>query len=709
MTDYRNFTYRVTNVGLNLRNAPDRIEEGQWLDLTNIQSTQEALLDTRQGRQQLLAPLGAAGHTLRRLDSATLLRGAGTTLYRNSTAFSTIWSGNPLQIVIFRPETVSEVWAFVTDGTKMRRVSAAGDLYQWGITAPATAVAGADGGAGNLDSSVPGAIVYDWRVTYASSITGSESNPSPVGSGIALSGGKQALVGVTASSDPQVDQIKIYRRGGTNPSTWRLSVVAPNTSGSVVDNNADSTIALADVLKIDNYLPFTSVDSAGGAIYGQALPYIWGPFVGKYILACGDPNRPGWVYWTNAARPDTADIANAVQVTSPNEPLVGGGVYQGQTFAFSRDNLHWLDFNGTSATPTFSPRKSAVGRGMARPYGLAIGPMIYFVSQDGIYETDGQGPANSLTEMSLRPLFRGDAVGDYPAVDLTKEVRLAYSHQELHFFYQDDTATRHHLVYHTLYQRWKRYASDTDVSLAYGDENQETLRTLYLDTNGAVWLEDGSASDGGASIGVSAMTGYLDFGIPQTYKEFGNLILDADPQGGTITITPRSEATGALPLASPLSISGTGRQKFPLSLQDIYVHSLALEFEWTGAGTIYQAELLWRPDEEGITHWEFPETTHGISGWQQVRDLYLAIRSTADCTLTVENDGNVETYTVASTGGNRRKVHVWLNPRKGKVWRYKVDSSSPFRIYGTDCEVRVKPWNTALGYALVSPWVPAGA
>jgi hypothetical protein len=93
-----------------------------------------------------------------------------------------------------------------------------------------------------------------------------------------------------------------------------------------------------------------------------------------------------------------------------------------------------------------------------------------------------------------------------------------------------------------------------------------------------------------------------------------------------------------------------------------------------------------------------------MPGWQMLRDMYLVVRSTSDLVFSIFVDGVLHTYTVPSTGGERRKQHVWLDPVKGKVFRYMLDGAAPFAIYGDDCEVRAKTWNTSLGYQLVSPF-----
>src|SRR5207245_3020100 len=129
-----------------------------------------------------------------------------------------------------------------------------------------------------------------------------------------------------------------------------------------------------------------------------------------------------------------------------------------------------------------------------------------------------------------------------------------------------------------------------------------------------------------------------------------------------------------------------------------------VDLAWTGPGTVFQMDLQYRLDEELITHWEFPETAHNEffwargQGWLHARDLYLCLRSSAPITFTHTIDGVPHTYTVASTGGSRLKQYVPLGPFKGKVFRYALDSAAGFRLYGEDCEIRMKQRNTGLGY-----------
>lgn len=713
MTDYRNYSFRTLDIGLDLRDAPDKVGEGAWVRLKNVKSPQEGVIATRDGRSVYFTVSSSPVHTIKRLDDDHLLVGANTEIFLNDIQKATGFSGNPLSLVPFKPALASSQWTYIGDTLLSKKLNGAGTIYKWGITAPTNAASFAVFVGGNLSSSAPGAIVYDWRYTYYSSVTGAESNPSPTADGTGVGGAGRVQVSVNASTDPQVDTIRIYRRGGVNGGTvWRLSVSAPNVSGPVDDNNADSTIALAQKMLLTNDVPFTSVDINGATVKEVNLPYVFGPFVGKYIIACGDPNRPGYVYWTNSESPDGASPANNVSVTSPQEPLLGGLIFGSLPYVFTKEDMYLLDYGGPNAIPTFIGRKTGCGYGAIGPFAICSGPAIFFVGRFGIYTVSGASDsAVSITETSLRPIFRGESVSNFTPIDftLTNEILLDYAGEELHFIYIDTSGNPQHLIWHTLYQRWKSANSPGfSVTAAYQDENQSTIRLFLGGSDGKVYLSSpANTNDNGTAIDVNVRTGSLDLSMPQTLKEFGNLIVDADPQNGTITVTPYLDVEGtSLP---PSTITGNGRQKFPISLSDTYAYSLGVDFAWSGLGKLYQLDVMWRQDEEYIKHWEFPPTTHGMSGWQHVRDVYITLRSTAVVTLTVEVDGVAKTYQIPSTGGLKTKQYVQLNPVKGKVFRYSLDSTVAFNIYGDDCEIRVKNWNTDLGYQLISPFIKLGS
>lgn len=724
MSDYQSTTFRAVQLGLQIRDVNDKVSEGSWVRLTNVQSTQEALLTTREGLALVNDddPFGRF-HSIRRLSSLVRVWGVGPRLHRDSLGTYvnpltglefTGFSGNPLGLVPFQGTDSRVPWMFVGDTAALKKAGAGAndEFFQWGIDPPtSTVLANATGIFGNLNSTVAGAIPYEWRSTYRSSTTGAESNPSPaMAAGITVTN-QIVQISAVSSVDPQVDQIRFWRRGGVlTGEEFYLVAEVDNSLASWPDNLADSAAVLQEQLSFDKYRPFQTTDLTGAQVQVN-LPYITS-FAGKYILACGDSNRPGYLYWTNAGDPDSASISNNVQITSQAEALSGVFVYDGQPFCWTRDNLFAVMFGQDIVT--FRGQLTACGRGCAAPRAFTTdGPQIFFLSQDGIYSTDGQSPAVSLTEGTLRPIFNGLSVGDFSPVDFSEQndLRMYYAGQKLHFIYQDTSGATQHIEWHSAYNRWKRnnYASGLGgaPTTVYEDEGQATSLVYLGFSSGFLYLiNPDQITDAGTVISSNVRTGSYDFGAPQALKEFGNLIIDANPQGGTITVTPwiNAEETAL----TPLLCTGTGRQKFTFKLDDVYAYSLALDYAWSNAGTVYQAEVLHRQDEERIVHWEFPATTFGLSGWIQLRDGYIDLLSDGEVSLTFEVDGTVwGPYTIPSTGGERLKQYFQTDAIKGKVFRVSLDAALPFQLYGEDCEIRVKPWNTNLGYALMSPFRPS--
>jgi len=718
MTDYRNLPVKLPNKGLDIVSPPDTLEEGRYTILNNVKNTQEGVLTTRDGLvTQYILPGTGNVHTIRRLDSSNLFfsRTDGSIL-RNEVALSLAGlpgnptlSGNPLTTVRFRTALTGSTFMYVADRNVLFKARSDGTIYKWGITAPTAPPSFIAGGAGNLDGD------YDWRFTYYSTITGAESNPSPTGTQITLSNQQAIISGMPASADAQVNEKRIYRRGGTITETWQFVAAITNTTTDYVDNFADDDIFENEPLSEDNDVPFSTVDSSGNTLRETPLPFIFGPFIGKYILACGDPNRPGYVYWTNPDMPDASAPENNLSVTNPAEPLQNGFIFNENPYVWTRDNLFTLDYGGPDAIPTFIPRLVSIGLGLSAPFAFAIGnSAVFFFSKDGIYATDCQSQLRSITDTSLRPIFLGKAAGSLQPIDhdFPNDIRLFYAAQEIHFFYKATDGNVIHLVYDLPFDRWRQFSTGpAPHTFGYGDENQSayTLLLTQLNTGRTEAVTVGITEDSGTAIATRIRTGSQDAGIPLTEKEWGVLLVDADPTGADfgMLVTPYLNAeTVALPT---IILTGTGRQVFSVPLGDVYSRNIAFDVQWIGTGTLYQLLLLFRVDEEPVTHWEHPETSHGINmGWTHIRDAFFCLRSTSDVTLTHSIDGVTYTYTLPSTGGQRRMIHVYLAPVRGKVHRWEMNSATTFKFYGEDTQIFIKPWNSALSYQPISPFGAPG-
>lgn len=459
----------------------------------------------------------------------------------------------------------------------------------------------------------------------------------------------------------------------------------------------------------------------------------FGPFLGQYVFFIGDPIKRSTFYWSNQGKPNlSSPDLNYNTLTDPAEELVNGVMYGATPLCFSKRKLYTFDYGGPDATPTFVPREIPLGLGLTARHGLAATLAgVFFVHNSGVYVTDAGGGPPTLLSKGLNPLFRGDSIAGTPAVDWNQpdEVRLYATSRELHLFYRglayyDDSVYPPvtllpanelvHLVYDFATQAWSRWTGG--FGYAYERENAGVYQLILgkADSNAVLYTDDSIRESGAESFTASARTGSWDSGIPLTDKEFGVLMLDFDPDGANITITPRynSDTEVGAPFTTGTAGDTSGRRTSTFSLSNVFKRSISFEFSWAETTTnhplFYQGQVLFRADEEGIVHWFIPPTSLGQGAWFHCKDSYWTLRSTADITLTVDVDGVQDKYTIPSTAGARLKKYVEFRARKGKLFSFSLDCASPFFFYGEDSAINGKPWKTGTTYQPLNVFQAAG-
>ncbi len=118
--------------------------------------------------------------------------------------------------------------------------------------------------------------------------------------------------------------------------------------------------------------------------------------------------------------------------------------------------------------------------------------------------------------------------------------------------------------------------------------------------------------------------------------------------------------------------------------------------------------LGWRwvfePSPELVTRWITQPTTHDLSGYQHLFDGFIPYMATAPVTLTVTLDGAPYVYTLPSSGGAYVKHYLHFQPKKFRWAEYSAVSSSGFRVFERDMEIRVKAWGSSGPYSTVRPF-----
>lgn len=740
MSDYNKLGIRYSNFGLNMSHSPTTLPFGKYTILDNLMTNIEGQLTPRSGlTNQASAAVSGTPSVLgfRRLNDS--IRGYSTYVVRagsnldctidgsahvsttapfnfisNGSGFlATGFSSNFGSIAIDRTSRSNQVWAYIGDTLKMIKVginsSQGVDLKSIGIPRPAGPPTTVQGAGGSL--TVTG--TYYYRYTLYDNNTGVESLFNSVDTNSITLSGANGNVGVTVPTETvnaAVTHARVYRKGGTL-AVWNLlsSQAYTGTTISFTDGASDTSIASALILDELSDQPFTITNSSGIDVPGQYLPYLWGP-VNGYLMACGDPQNTGYLYWCNKFNPDSQNPNNRVEVTSPQDPLMNGFVYDGQAFVFSKEALYRLILGLGSST--WTPFQTACGHGLIASNAFCIGPEVYYLGKDGIYATSG-GAERSITDDELKPIFNGLSVTiaghTYYAVDYTQLQyhRLTYNNNNLWFQYMATNGTIYCLNYSLVYKRWGSASFTTQTSSLYDDE-ETTSRLLFGTSAGQLALFNGTA-DGSSAIACRLTTGVITLNTPLIHKEWGPIIFDIDPASASVTVSIYT-AKGTT-LYTSTTWNDATRSRKVLNLSDLFAEDITIDIQWSSSTVtpiLYGYELLYRKDVIQLDRWSLINTNHEIPGWQILRSGYITLRSSSTTTLTIQPDGGtIYTYTIPHTSGNKNKVFIPFDPIKGKLFTY-ILSGTNFRLYNDLCEIHVRPWITSMGYTIVNPFLGAG-
>src|ERR1700743_2542996 len=108
--------------GTNLMKSLDMLAEGEYAALVNVRAYLENRITARATQGDPAATVGFPVHSIRRLNDSTpagpvsgfaLVIGAGGSMYVNSTAIATGFTGHPVSLLPFRPNTSAQPWIYV--------------------------------------------------------------------------------------------------------------------------------------------------------------------------------------------------------------------------------------------------------------------------------------------------------------------------------------------------------------------------------------------------------------------------------------------------------------------------------------------------------------------------------------------------------------------------------------------------------------------
>lgn len=564
----------------------------------------------------------------------------------------------------------------------------------------------------------------------------------------------------------------------------------------------------------------------------QPMPSMWGPTdEAAYMFACGDPLRPGTLYFTKGNNPDSAPDTNQIEITSPSEPLMNGIILDGNGMVFSTERAWDLYPNFTSATATvtgvlgsaFRPIEAISDRGLYIRNAICTdgGKRGFFRAKDGISACVASGGTQSISDGDIWNLFPHEGFKPtaitlsgftvFPPDDTRPEKQsLRFGNGYLYYDYQDINGNPRTLVYDVVMGGWSvdvyqfvvtthEVEEGPNINGTYTGCNDGSVRVL---TNNGVEVATSviltASFNGGdarankmlgdvfvraqvdtaapvnfsvlaresrdviAGITPANMTGngslqdfILDFAdggprdirdvsmlfqwptVNSTYLDLwqpdwvpqpevtqdrptdwddagsqGNMfiqgmLLECNTFGRAKSFALQSSDDNSLHFPDQNPITTNGQTKVALTFTPPFVaHSYRIVSTDGVPWRVFSSSLKYSAYPESTTEWQTEFTSHGMDGWLSILPVInIAHNSTADLTLTLVFDHwPTIVLNVPNSGGVQRKDKIVVPYNNFKLVSYRLNSSAPFALFASQCEVKIGQWGRNSLARVVTPF-----
>jgi hypothetical protein len=124
----------------------------------------------------------------------------------------------------------------------------------------------------------------------------------------------------------------------------------------------------------------------------------------------------------------------------------------------------------------------------------------------------------------------------------------------------------------------------------------------------------------------------------------------------------------------------------------------------------WSVKWVFVPFPEIADNWQTELISHGLKGWQHIKEINLPYLSNAALTLTLTPDPQsypIATIPVPSSGGLQTKLLLIAPPNKFKLMGYGLTGTggnASFRVWKEDMEVKVGPWGRTDAYQIIRPF-----
>lgn len=377
----------------------------------------------------------------------------------------------------------------------------------------------------------------------------------------------------------------LSRTSGDNFNTsWAAGsriTITDETTGQSFDTGLYASPYSTSALELQESLPFAASTTlkwkiSEPVLLGQPVTSIFGPYTSglslPIIFGVGSMYQAGTLFWTNPGMPGAAAVTNQLEITSPQEPLIGGFIYDSQAFVMSTERLFHVRPTGDTDTP-FVANEVANSKGLISASCVSVGQVVSFVGKDGIYITTG-GQPRSITDRDLYTLFPhdsqsgslcGPSLNIYPP-DLDESSRFYLTHHQdtFYFSYLNTNGDRRHLVF-DVSKIISGFATDDDVggwisfddyspvmNFPYSEEGVINPRLLMAGNDGKVYALD-SNLDNGVGFPWEVESRAFPFGDAKSLKWVPSIDIKANTGGLNVTVKVRTNNSTSLTTLGTIS------------------------------------------------------------------------------------------------------------------------------------------------------------
>lgn len=318
------------------------------------------------------------------------------------------------------------------------------------------------------------------------------------------------------------------------------------------------------------------------------------------VWVAGDPNNPGYLYYSKRGYPESFGAQNYINVSSPSDPINAVINWRGTLYVGTLTTWYIIQ-GGTNPNP--QPTGSQHGI-IARQGWIQTESAIWYRAADGLREF--RGSEGTYMTLPVEWMYRNNSLTPLPLVDnaqASNDVMCYYNNAVYTSFVALD-GNRYRLIYDTIYRRYRIDSLPMTAMLWEMDTN--TFLGAYQSPIGYAVVQDQVYSmdydDGGWSgaslvktpIVCTVQLPYQDLGAPHFAKNWNILELDANTQNQALTTNALFD-DGAIQLILS-NVTSASRQKLQIPInsgqgQQGYRISLKHTISVTAAPILYQEDI----------------------------------------------------------------------------------------------------------------------